>query len=30
MADLTPIPSWTAADAAHLGRRAGFGMRNEG
>jgi uncharacterized protein (DUF1800 family) len=29
MADLTPIPSWTAADAAHLGRRAGFGISPE-
>ena len=26
MADLTPVPSWTADDAAHLGRRAGFGL----
>ena len=26
MADLTPVPSWTTDDAAHLGRRAGFGL----
>ena len=26
MADLSPAPSWTADDAAHLGRRAGFGI----
>jgi uncharacterized protein (DUF1800 family) len=29
MADLTPATSWTAADAAHLGRRAGFGISPE-
>jgi uncharacterized protein (DUF1800 family) len=29
MADLTPISSWTVADAAHLGRRAGFGISPE-
>jgi uncharacterized protein (DUF1800 family) len=29
MADLTPISSWTPADAAHLGRRAGFGISPE-
>jgi uncharacterized protein (DUF1800 family) len=26
MADLAPASSWTADDAAHLGRRAGFGI----
>ena len=26
MADLSPVTSWTADDAAHLGRRAGFGI----
>jgi len=26
MADLTPKASWTAADASHLARRAGFGV----
>lgn len=29
MANLDPITSWTAADAAHLGRRAGFGLSPE-
>ncbi len=29
MADLTPVSSWTAADASHLGRRAGFGISPE-
>ena len=29
MADLTPATSWTADDAAHLGRRAGFGISPE-
>jgi uncharacterized protein (DUF1800 family) len=29
MADLTPISSWTADDALHLGRRAGFGLTPE-
>jgi uncharacterized protein (DUF1800 family) len=29
MADLTPVPSWTTDDAAHLGRRAGFGISPE-
>jgi len=29
MADLSPVTSWTAADAAHLGRRAGFGLSPE-
>jgi uncharacterized protein (DUF1800 family) len=26
MADLSPVTAWTADDAAHLGRRAGFGI----
>jgi uncharacterized protein (DUF1800 family) len=30
MADLTPVTSWTADDAAHLARRAGFGISPEG
>ena len=29
MADLSPVTSWTAEDAAHLGRRAGFGISSE-
>jgi len=29
MADLSPISAWTADDAAHLGRRAGFGISPE-
>lgn len=29
MADLTPVTSWTTDDAAHLGRRAGFGISPE-
>jgi len=29
MADLTPKTSWTAEDAAHLARRAGFGISPE-
>jgi len=29
MADLTPMSTWTADDAAHLGRRAGFGISPE-
>lgn len=29
MANLDPITSWTPADAAHLGRRAGFGLSPE-
>ena len=29
MADLSPASSWTADDAAHLGRRAGFGISPE-
>jgi uncharacterized protein (DUF1800 family) len=30
MADLAPISSWTPDDAAHLARRAGFGISPEG
>jgi uncharacterized protein (DUF1800 family) len=30
MADLTPVSTWTADDAAHLARRAGFGISPEG
>jgi len=26
MADLSPVTFWTTDDAAHLGRRAGFGL----
>ena len=29
MADLTPVSTWTAADAQHFGRRAGFGLSPE-
>jgi uncharacterized protein (DUF1800 family) len=29
MANLSPISSWTAADAAHFARRAGFGLTPE-
>jgi uncharacterized protein (DUF1800 family) len=29
MADLSPVTTWTAEDAAHLGRRAGFGISPE-
>jgi uncharacterized protein (DUF1800 family) len=29
MADLTPVTTWTAEDASHLGRRAGFGISPE-